>query len=161
MIKSVTECTFLILDKEKYLETNDEICKRIIYNSLQMKIIYAFFVDALIGDTNLFISEVDDERVAEVEIMIAEAVSQRKGFGFESCLIILKYGIDEIKINSFKAIVSEKNIKSIAMFNKMSFEEYSRTKVFQEITFMRPVTDDWRNWLNANVPNYTLENYSS
>lgn len=139
------ECTFLILDKEKFIKTNDEI-------------------DSLIGDTNLFLltGDVDDTTriIAETEIMIAELQAHGKRFGWESMLLMLEYGQRYIHCNKFIAKIGFNNVKSINMFTKMKFVELSRSEVFQEITFERCCTSDWLEWLQKNIE-YKIEKYNS
>ena len=52
-------CTFIVLHKETFNETGSEI-------------------DAMVGDTNLFLSE---EKTAEAEIMVAEKDHRGQGLG--------------------------------------------------------------------------------
>ena len=64
--------------KEAYAESGDE-------------------VEAMIGDTNLFkLSESE----AEAEIMIAEESARGQGLGWESLLIMIRYGFEVIKITT-------------------------------------------------------------
>ncbi|KAL9890689.1 microtubule-associated Nat9 isoform 2-T2 [Glossina fuscipes fuscipes] len=84
-------------------------------------------IKALIGDTNLFLhpKEESGEELAEIEIMIAEPEMRAK------------IGMD--------------NTKSIKMFQKIQFEEVTRSKVFQEVTLGRYVTEEWLKWLDKQV----------
>lgn len=148
---SSKECTFVILDKEKFDQTENEI-------------------DSLVGDTNLFMLENDDDEneerpplsnkrtVAEAEIMIAESAAQRKHFGWESMLLMLAYGQKIIGCTCFVAKIGFANERSLHMFTKLQFIEVSRSEVFEEITLQRPCTDEWLEWLAANVE-YTIEKY--
>lgn len=90
--------------------------------------------------------------------MIAESNSRGKRFGWESMLLMLKYGLEDIKINKFVAKIGQDNIKSIGMFQKMKFEEIGRSEVFKEITFERLTSEDWIEWLDSEI-NYKKVNY--
>ena len=48
---------------------------------------------AMAGDVNLYFNDHDDEHCAEIEIMIAEASSRRKGLGREAVCLMMKYGV--------------------------------------------------------------------
>lgn len=128
------KCTFLILCRNTYDQTRDEIV-------------------ALVGDTNLFLSQDPDtnERVAEAEIMIAESAARGKGYGWEAMLSMMKYATETLSIDKFEAKIGMDNEKSVQMFKKMQFKEVKRVEVFREITFERKVTKEWLNWLNNEV----------
>lgn len=51
------------------------------------------FLEAMIGDTNLFFNESDQPNTAEVEIMIANVTYRRKKRGWEAVILMLLYGI--------------------------------------------------------------------
>lgn len=128
------KCTFLILCRNTYDQTRDEIV-------------------ALVGDTNLFLSQDPDtnERVAEAEIMIAESAARGKGYGWEAMLSMMKYATETLSIDKFEAKIGMDNEKSVQMFKKMQFKEVKGEKFFREITFERKVTKEWLNWLNNEV----------
>lgn len=128
------KCTFLILCRNTYDQTRDEIV-------------------SLVGDTNLFLSQDPDtnERVAEAEIMIAESAARGKGYGWEAMLSMMKYATETLSIDKFEAKIGMDNEKSVQMFKKMQFKEVKRVEVFREITFERKVTKEWLNWLNNEV----------
>ena len=46
----------------------------------------------MIGDTNLFFSNIELVKTAEIEVMIANAESRGKGFGQEATMLMLRYG---------------------------------------------------------------------
>lgn len=144
------------MDKAKFEQTGDEI-------------------ESLIGDTNLFLLDVDDDdeatdedqeqskppkkrTTAEAEIMIAEPTAQRKHFGWESMLLMLAYGQRVIGCTQFVAKIGFTNERSLQMFSKMQFSETSRSEVFEEITFQRSCTEEWLEWLSENVQ-YTIDKY--
>lgn len=52
----------------------------------------SFHVDAMIGDTNLYLVEEDDCLTAETGVMIAERALRGGGRGKEAMLLMLRYG---------------------------------------------------------------------
>lgn len=104
------------------------------------------FSDAMIGDTNIFITDKEAD-IGEIEIMIAEDSARGKKLGWEAVILMLLYGITHIKVNIYEAKISLINKISIRMFKKLGFEEKSRSDVFQEITLVKKVSDEWKEWL--------------
>ncbi|XP_063394500.1 alpha/beta-tubulin-N-acetyltransferase 9 [Cydia fagiglandana] len=121
------KCTFIILDKVKFIKDGDEI-------------------GAMIGDTNIFIKD-SDSSTGEIEIMIAEKTARGKRLGWEAVILMLLYGIKDVKLKNFEAKISIKNLISIAMFQKLGFEEISRSDVFEEVTLAKAVSEEWTEWL--------------
>merc|ERR1719376_1990067 len=115
------KCTFIVLDKNAFEEeeTNDE-------------------VKAMVGDTNLFLSldeDNDQKVVAEAEIMIAEKEARGRRLGWEAMNLMLKYGVDSLKVTRFEAKIKDDNLASIKMFEKLGFEKVSERNVFGEVGF--------------------------
>lgn len=139
-IFSLPELTFIILDKRKLEDSGDEL-------------------EALVGDTNIFLSRDDGKLCGEIEIMIAEEFARGKGFGLESTLIMLKYGIDKLKIDTYVAKIGLDNTKSIKMFEKLGFQEESRSSVFNELTLSRDCDEKWSSSLKdaLGVSNLQIE----
>lgn len=125
-----SELTFIILDKEKLLQTNDEIL-------------------SMVGDTNIFLSrdEETNDLHGEIEIMIAEESARGKGFGWESTQIMLSYAMEALGVKMFVAKIGLDNERSIRMFEKMGFKEESRSEVFQEVTLNRVCDSEFRSTL--------------
>lgn len=129
--------TFLVLDKRKYEQSGDEI-------------------EALVGDTNIFIyNEEDDEgrliKVGEAEIMIAAKTDRGKGFGYEAMVQMLRYAVDGVGIEKIVAKIGLSNENSIRMFEKMGLKEESRSEVFKEISLSKIVDNEWKDWLHKEV----------
>ncbi|KAL3572982.1 hypothetical protein D5086_026886 [Populus alba] len=57
-------------------------------------------VEAMVGDVNIFMNDVDDPQVAEIEIMIAEPKSRGKGLGKEAVLMMMAYAVRDLGIHS-------------------------------------------------------------
>ena len=51
----------------------------------------------MIGDTNLFLADQEEEKLAEIDIMIADSRFRRKQRGREATLLMLKYGQLDVK----------------------------------------------------------------
>uniref|UniRef100_A0A9I9DVG4 N-acetyltransferase domain-containing protein n=1 Tax=Cucumis melo TaxID=3656 RepID=A0A9I9DVG4_CUCME len=100
--------TFIVLDKElvegKFIHGNPG-------------------VEAMVGDVNLYMNDLDDSRLAEVEIMIAEFKSRGKGLGKESVLMMMAFAVKNLGIHTFRG-----------------FEETSYSEIFKEVTLELKVT---------------------
>lgn len=142
--ESADKCCFLILCKKKYEDSNDEIA-------------------SLIGDTNLFLTSSQDnnQKCAEIEIMIAEPEARSKGYGLQATSLMLNYGMQYLKIKLFFAKIGMNNYKSLKMFEKLHFKEQERSIVFQEITMLKTVTSEWHKWLENQCGVLKVEQYHS
>ncbi|GLT94164.1 hypothetical protein SLE2022_119200 [Rubroshorea leprosula] len=101
-------------------------------------------VEAMVGDVNIYMNDLDDSKLAEVEIMIAEPKSRSKGLGKESVLIMMAYAVQSLGIHGFRAKIGESNRSSLHLFRKLGFEEASYSEIFKEVTLELPVTEQKR-----------------
>ncbi|KAG6572242.1 N-acetyltransferase 9, partial [Cucurbita argyrosperma subsp. sororia] len=97
-------------------------------------------VEAMVGDVNLYMNDLDDSLLAEIEIMIAEPKSRGKGLGKESVLMMMAYAVKNLGIHIFRAKIGESNEGSLSLFKKLGFEETSYSEIFKEVTLELKVT---------------------
>ena len=134
------KCTFIVLHRETFNQNNNEI-------------------EAMIGDTNVFIKKDDDINIGEAEIMIAETSFRGQHLGWQAMILMLLYGINNLKIDVFEVKIKIENKNSIKMFGKLQFTEVSRSEVFGEVTFMVKVTKDWIAFLENIAGQFELKEY--
>ncbi|XP_006814750.2 N-acetyltransferase 9-like protein [Saccoglossus kowalevskii] len=107
------KCTFIVLEKDKWVDSkNSEI-------------------DCMCGDVNLFFNSQDDNSTAEIEIMIAENSCRGKGFGKEALLLMMNYGIQELKVRTYTAKIGCQNENSLALFKKIGFTQVCQKQLLQ------------------------------
>ncbi|XP_077482287.1 alpha/beta-tubulin-N-acetyltransferase 9 [Stigmatopora argus] len=135
------KCTFIILDKRRWLESGaeEEQC--------------------MIGDVNIFLTDPTEPTLAELEIMIAEPNYRAKGIGKEVTQIMMHYGFTKLGISKFQAKIGLDNVISIAMFEKLHFQKVSVCQVFKEVTLEAPVDDSLRRNLLRHVAHVTERDY--
>ncbi|XP_072602779.1 alpha/beta-tubulin-N-acetyltransferase 9 isoform X1 [Vulpes vulpes] len=124
------KCTFIVLDAEKWQaqpSTTEESC--------------------MAGDVNLFLTNVGDPSLGEIEVMIAEPSCRGKGFGTESVLMMMSYGVTKLGLTKFEAKIGQGNEPSIRMFQKLHFEQVAVSSVFQEVTLRLTMNEHERQWL--------------
>ena len=109
----------------------------------------------MVGDTNLFLQE---DGVAEAEIMIAEMEARGGGLGREAIMLMLRYGAEVLKVKQFQAKIKFSNTTSQNLFNKLGFKESSRSEVFCETTFICDVDKEFYEWLKLNT-NWNIGKY--
>ncbi|XP_004394429.1 PREDICTED: N-acetyltransferase 9 isoform X1 [Odobenus rosmarus divergens] len=128
--EDTAKCTFIVLDAEKWqarLSTTEESC--------------------MAGDVNLFLTDLGDPSLGEIEVMIAEPSCRGKGFGTEAVLMMMSYGVTRLGLTKFEAKIGQGNEPSIRMFQKLHFEQVAVSSVFQEVTFRLIVNEHERQWL--------------
>eukprot|EP01084_Bolivina_argentea_P054420 99795_1 len=87
--------------------------------------------DAMVGDINIFI--LDD--IGELNIMIAEDKSRRKGLATETLQLIIDFARKYLELKTFIAKISNDNETSIQLFKKMGFVQTEFVEAFKEYTF--------------------------
>ncbi|CAH0545955.1 unnamed protein product [Brassicogethes aeneus] len=140
-LRDENKLTFIILEKEKYLATNNE-------------------VEPMVGDTNLFFATPEDRIFAEAEIMIAEEGARGKKMGWEAMLHMFLYGITKLGVKNYIVKISYDNQISQKMFINMGFTEESRSEVFREITFYKIVDDLWVQFLQQSLQPFEIKDSS-
>lgn len=145
------KCTFIVLAKD--LITDDDI-KLGFQNDFVTTITIAEHISAMVGDVNLFLSDIDDDvdeehmiqhgegvgnqnkkaKVqAEIDIMIAERDYQRKGLGRAATCTMLLYGARNLDIVRFFCKIKESNHGSIEMFKSLGFQQCAYAECFKEV----------------------------
>ncbi|PRW57327.1 N-acetyltransferase 9 [Chlorella sorokiniana] len=94
---------------------------------------------AMAGDVNIFLNDHDEPHTAEIEIMVAEPRSRRKGIAEEALTLFMAYCSSHLGVTKFRAKIGESNAPSIQLMNKLGFEEVSRSSIFKEATLELPV----------------------
>ncbi|CAL5342321.1 unnamed protein product [Camellia sinensis] len=97
---------------------------------------------SMVGDVNIYMNDLDDSQMAEIEIMIAEPKrdSRGKGLGKESVLMMMAFAVENLAIRIFRAKIGESNESSLILFKKLGFQEVSCSEIFKEVTLELPIT---------------------
>jgi RimJ/RimL family protein N-acetyltransferase len=129
-----TKCTFIVLDASHIKGDHDA-------NFVKRN------VPAMVGDVNLFFSDVDDDnsptsptRQAEIDIMIAEPDARRKGIGREACCLMMLYAATHIpNLCRFFCKINEDNTFSLALFQtKLGFRQCDYAECFRQVELELP-----------------------
>lgn len=113
------------------------------------------------GDVNFFFNDHDDRSIAEIEIMIAEPSSRRQGIATEALQLFMAYGVSALGVTKFRAKIGEANAGSLQIFQKLGYEEVSRSAVFQEVTLELPVEGDVKQQLTAAASQLKIHVYDA
>lgn len=122
-ITDPAKCTFIVLDRSLYEKSTESEEQR--------------QINSMIGDVNFYIQE---DCVAEIEVMIAESEARNRGYGKEAVTVMMKFGHQIVGVKKFEAKIKMNNFKSQNLFCKLGFIECSRSKVFEEITYEANLT---------------------
>jgi RimJ/RimL family protein N-acetyltransferase len=132
------KCIFIILAKDmcKNIPSDESQCKDIQSDQIQSSLqdFLSSNIHAMIGDVNLFLRNVieDEEKEAELDIMIAEKNARRMGYATESVLLMMLYGSEELGIDRYFVKISEDNIESLKFFQKIGFRQCNYVECFRE-----------------------------
>ncbi|PPS17249.1 hypothetical protein GOBAR_AA03323 [Gossypium barbadense] len=148
--------TFIILDKEMVGENV------LFWTDMELMVNDD---PAMVGDVNIYMNDLDDPQLAEIEIMIAELkrfvvivcvqqlcpfmflvdssaqFSRGKGLGKESVLMMMAYAVQNFRIHVFRAKIGASNGSSLSLFRKLGFKETSYSEIFKEVTLELAVTE--------------------
>jgi len=172
----VVECTFILID----LETREAGVARLETVAREEDL-----VSGMCGDVNLFLNDHDDRRAAEIEIMVAEIQSRRKGLGRQALILMMHYGLQhlppettppetiplkpctplfvgvrELGLHRFVSKISLVNGASISLFKSLRFEEESVSAVFQEVTLQLVITPEVATWLDSLAAGREIHTFS-
>ena len=136
------KCTFILVDKQNLVNDVANIS-----SVEQQGISLEQSVKHMCGDVNAFLSKLDDPddpdcglTSAEMEIMIAEKSSRRKGIAQEAVQLLMEYIYENLNVRRFVAKIGESNEGSLLLFqNKLHFQIHKHVKVFEEIHLKYPV----------------------
>ncbi|CAA0837020.1 Acyl-CoA N-acyltransferases (NAT) superfamily protein [Striga hermonthica] len=109
--------------------------------------------EAMVGDVNIFMNDLDDLHIAEVEIMIAEQKSRGKGLAKESVLLMMAFAVTNFGMLVFRAKIGESNEASLNLFKKLGFKVISCSDIFKEITLELPITESKKEELHQLIRN--------
>lgn len=133
----------------------------------------------MVGDVNLYLLDAENEGidpstavVAELEVMIAEAASRRKGLAKMALRLMMTYARAELGVEVFVAKVLEGNEASIRLFEDVfDFKEYRKVTAFGEVHLklevddgvearLRAVRDGWhaRAYVDSPFASATIDN---
>lgn len=113
------KCTFIVLDKQRMVGD-------FVHGEPH--------VEAMAGDVNLYMNDLDDFQTAEIEIMIAEPQSRGRGLGKESVLLMMVFAVEHLDIHTFRAKIGESNVTSLHLFRSLGFKDITYSEVFKEVT---------------------------
>jgi Acetyltransferase (GNAT) domain len=93
------------------------------------------------GDVNLFFNDPDDASAAEIEVMIAEQGSRRRGLASEALMLLMAYAVTHLGVTRFVAKIGEDNTPSLLLFRAhLGYQDLSHSAVFREHTLMLDTT---------------------
>lgn len=121
-------------------------------------------LNAMIGDVNLFLSDVIDDdneeekvppsstfyRQAEIDVMIAVPSHRCKNIGAEVAFMAMRYGASQLNVSRFFAKIHETNAPSLRLFEKkIGFERCGYTQCFgeHELECRRNTPGEMRTWV--------------
>jgi len=105
------------------------------------------------GDVNLFVLAADEESAderadndidlkhtaraveVEIEVMIAERGSRRKGLAQEALSLMMAFFLERggVRVSAFVAKILQSNKASIKLFSSLGFTEFRRIEAFEEV----------------------------
>jgi len=98
--------------------------------------------DAMAGDINLFIHQsTDGSQYAELNVMVAEEASRRKGLATETLQLMIDFARTKLELSKFVAKIQTDNESSLRLFGKLRFEETEYVEQFKEHTLTLEVDE--------------------
>ncbi len=151
------KCTFILVDKSLLTEASPNTPITTDNNGLGPISLEAS-VRCMCGDVNTFLTYVDSDDwygvddgvvtptttnreliIGEMEVMIAEEKSRRKGIAQEAVTLLMNYVKRHLSVDHFQAKIGETNHASLSMFRqRLGFKDHRYYKVFEEYHLRYP-----------------------
>ncbi len=87
------------------------------------------------GDVNLYLHDDD----AEIEVMVAEKASRRKGLARDALQLMMCYANQQIGARVFVAKILQDNVPSVRLFEGLGFSLLRKLEVFGEVHLVKDV----------------------
>lgn len=117
------------------------------------------------GDVNLYLlpdeDEDEEQGLAEIEVMIAEQNSRRKGLAKNALWLMMAFVTLHLPVRTFVAKILNHNLPSISLFTKqMPFSEHRRIDAFKEIHYRLHVSTDINSALKQVRDKWIVQSFS-
>lgn len=96
--------------------------------------------NTMAGDVNLYLN--GDEGEGEIEVMVAEPTSRRRGIAASALRMMMAYAADKLGVCRFVAKILEDNLPSVRLFEKIGFVQTRHVKAFGEVHYALDVGED-------------------
>lgn len=93
------------------------------------------------GDVNLYLSREEDEVSGEIEVMVADPASRRRGLAADALKMMMAYAHKHLGCAAFVAKILSDNAASISLFRKLHFVHVRDLAVFSESHFQLEVSE--------------------
>lgn len=91
-------------------------------------------VAAMVGDVNLFLDSPNSEGLdTEIDVMVAESDARRQGIATEAIQLMMRFGIEKLKVTRFVAKILNKNLPSLSLFQSAPLQ-FSLFKLIPEFS---------------------------
>jgi len=100
---------------------------RDIYEAKQLRLVITTSENSTLGMIDLFDFDPKNKRVG-VGILIASQEDRQKGYAKEALQLLSSYAFNHLHVHQIYANIGEKNIKSIALFEKIGFSKVGTKK---------------------------------
>lgn len=85
------------------------------------------------GDVNFFRNDPEeDPGVVELEVMVAEPSSRRKGLACEALQIFMAYAHTQLSVHTFRVKIGDANQPSLNLFARLGFVQIGHSHIFEE-----------------------------
>ena len=88
---------------------------------------------SMAGDVNLFLNDADGAGIAELDVMIADARSRRRGLGRAAVKAMMAFAAARLPaVRGFRVRVNDDNGPSLGLFLSLGFTLESHSEIFKQ-----------------------------
>lgn len=86
----------------------------------------------LVGDVNMYLHARDESGSCEIEVMVGAAQHRRRGLAKEALQLMMRFGVEQLRITRFYAKINKSNEPSLGLFRGLGFSECNYVEAFEE-----------------------------